>query len=453
MQGIKVDELNNAATAADTVATGDRATLNAEKLTLRAAEAADQIARAAAGNALLQSAMAQVVATQAIAATNQANVIGSAANPLGIQVTGVVNVVAGPTDSFLAVIGDTAINEIQATGSVTLISTGAITNGAPLNTPNVTAAGLTIIAANGIGTASNPLLTRVGTLNAANTGGGDIAISNSYGIGAALNISGVSHTGGGNVVISSTGDAAAGQGITISGPISAVGAGTVTINSGSPLTIAADITSAGAITLSAAETPATGDDLTVNPGVTIQSTGSSVTLQAGDNVNVQAGSTIQADASITITASHNHSLTETAGATVVVEGTLIATSALIDVDSTDSRDATFTITPSAATPITVTGGLGSNTLNFNADGLAVTIQGNQITAAGDQPVTFNNFAAVNILNPAGGGSITLNAAAGIDDAMTLTGTSPGAGTFALKRRHAHLLQRGERLRVSRRHPE
>ena len=51
-----------------------------------------------------------------------------------------------------------------------------------------------------------------------------------------------------------TDNAAAGQGITVTGPISATGAGTdnVTINSGSPLTIAANITSAGAITLTAA---------------------------------------------------------------------------------------------------------------------------------------------------------------------------------------------------------
>ncbi len=74
---------------------------------------------------------------------------------------------------------------------------------------------------------------------------------------------------------------------------------------------------------------------------------------------------------------------------------------------------------------------GTNTLNFNADGLAVTIQGDQITAAGQQPVTFSNFAAVNILNPTGAGSVTLDATAGMDDAMVLTGTGPEAGTFTL----------------------
>ena len=89
----------------------------------------DAIAQAAAGNALLQSETAAVVSTQAIAATDQANVIGSPSAPLGLQVTGAINVTAGPTDSYLQVAGNTAVDQIQATGSVTLISTGAITAG------------------------------------------------------------------------------------------------------------------------------------------------------------------------------------------------------------------------------------------------------------------------------------------------------------------------------------
>jgi hypothetical protein len=408
---------------------GELASLGVAVAALQADLVADGIAEAAAENTLLQSETAQVVSNQAIAATDQANVIGSLTDPIGIQVSGVLNVSAGPTDSYLQVVGDTAIDQIVATGSVTLISTGAITNGAPANTANIVATGLTIQAVNGIGTAANPLLTRVGTLNAINTGSGDIDISNTYGAGAALSITGISNSGGGNVVISNKGNVAAGQGITVNGPISAIGAGTVTINSGSPLTIAANVTSASAITLSAAESPTPGDDLTVNPGVTIQSTTSSVTLQAGDNVTVPTGSTIEASTTITITADHNNA--DTTGANVVVAGTLIAPSALINVDATDSSNNTFTITPSVTTPITVNGGLGNDTLNFNANGLPVTILGNQITAAGDQPVTFNNVEAVNILNPAGGGSITLNAAAGINDALSLTGTGPGAGTFTL----------------------
>ena len=239
--------------AADILAGTDNATLQAELLTQQTAEGSDQIAQAAAGT-LLQSETAQVVANQAIAATNQGNVIGSISDPLGIQVTGVVNVTAGPTDSFLQVVGNTALDQIQATGSVTLISTGAITNAAPADTPNILATGLTITAVNGIGTAADPLLTRVGTLNATNTGSGDIDINDTAGTPAALDITGISNMGGGNVNISNDGNAAAGEGITVTGPIAATGAGTdlVTLNSGSPLTISASMTfwRRSAITLS-----------------------------------------------------------------------------------------------------------------------------------------------------------------------------------------------------------
>jgi hypothetical protein len=430
VESIKLVTISVNDTAADFTLNSALTTLGLAMATQDALSESDSIAIAAAGNSLLQSQTAQVLADQAIAATDQGNVIGSATDPLGIQVSGVVNVIAGPTDSYLAVLGDTALGQIQATGSVTLISTGAITNGAPANTPNIVATGLTISAVNGIGTSSNPLLTRVGTLNATNTGSGDIDISNTYGAGAALDITGVSNTSGGNVVISNEGNVAAGQGITVSGPITATGAGTVQINSGSPLTVAANITSASAITLSAAESPAAGDDLTVLPGVTIDSTGSSVTLQAGDNVTVSAGSTIEANTTITITGDYNHSASETAGANVIVVGTLIAPSALINVDPTDNANDTFTITPSSVTPITVVGGSGSDVLNINA-GAPVTIVGNQITVAGDQPVTFSQIEGVNILNPAGGGSVTLNATPGMNDALTLTGTGPGMGTFTL----------------------
>ena len=258
--------------------------------------ASNSIAQAAAANALLQSETAQVVANQAIAALDQANVIGSPTAPLVLQVTGAINVTAGPTDSYLQVVGNTAVDQIQATGSVTLISTGAITNGALPGVPNILATGLTITAVNGIGTAANPLLTRVGTLNATNTGSGDIDINNTAGTPAGLDITGISNSGGGNVDISNEGNAAAGEGITVTGPISATGAGTeLTINSGSPLTIAANVTSAGAIShCRRRNRRRTGDDLTVDSGVTIQSTASSVSLQAGDNVIVPSGSTIEA---------------------------------------------------------------------------------------------------------------------------------------------------------------
>ncbi len=370
---------------------------------------------------------AALVAQQAINALDQGTVIGSPTAPIVLQVTGAVNVTAGPTDSYLQVAGSTAVNQINATGSVTLISTGAISHGSGGGT-DITATGLTISAANGIGTMTNHLVTQVPTLSATNTSSGDIYIDNTTAT-PALDITGISNSGGGNINISNTGNGPTDDGINVTGPISAAG-GTAGINitSGSPLTIASNVIGPGAITLTAAaDAPYVGNNLTVDSGVTVQSTASSVSLSAGNNIDIPDGSTIAAATNITITGG-------AASADVDVEGTLTtATQANIGVAAGTNNENTFTITPSASTPITVTGGTaaGSNVLNFNADGAAVTISGDTITATGDKSVTFSDFAIVNILNPAGGGSVTLNAAAGVSDTMVLTGTAPGAGTYTL----------------------
>ena len=175
-------------------------------------------------------------------------------------------------------------------------------------------------------------------------------------------------------------------------------------------------------------------------GVTIQS-GSSVTLTAASNVDIASGSTIEAASTspITITANTNDA---SSGATVTIDGTLSAQSASIGVDPNATGNETFTITPSATTPITVNGGSdssGDNTLNYNAAGLAPTLSETMsnnevtytITAAGVAPVTFTNIEIVNITNAAGGGSFTLMGLSGQANAMSLVGTGQGAGTATL----------------------
>ncbi|QEG38732.1 dockerin type I domain-containing protein [Roseimaritima ulvae] len=436
---IAKDKIDRQAGDAETELTEAKAELAAARSTLTLAtqtrnafQESFSIADAAAVKAgIIRDASARV-RDQAVLARDQANVIGTFTAPLGLQVAGVINVTAGPTDSYLQVVGDTAVDLIQATGSVTLISTGVISDADAGGGADITGLGLRTIADGGIGTAADPLETRVDTLNATNTTGGDIAIANTVGTPAALNITGISNVGGGDVIVSNQGNTAAGQGITVSGPINASGAGAaVTLNSGSPLTVAADVIAPGPVTLTASETAGPGDDLTVNTGVTIESTGASVLLRAGDNVNVASGATVKAATSVTITANFSDDAGDATGAEVVVAGQLVAPSALINVDPTADDDDTFTITPSVATPITVDAEDGSDTLNFVADGLAVTILGNTITAAGRAPVTFNNFEFVNITNVAGDGSVTLLTAPGDADVMILTGTGQGAGTFTL----------------------
>src|SRR5262249_14404555 len=76
-----------------------------------------------------------------------------------------------------------------------------------------------------------------------------------------------------------------------------------------PLTVASDITMGGDINLTTTEgaepppLPAPDDDLTVNSGVTVRSTGGNVTLTSGDSIIVQSGATVRSDLAITGTVS------------------------------------------------------------------------------------------------------------------------------------------------------
>src|SRR5207302_8130779 len=75
--------------------------------------------------------------------------------------------------------------------------------------------------------------------------------------------------------------------------------GTTTLVAASPITIAINNTSAGTLTATATETiPPTPnvDNVTVNAGVTVQSTGGDVVFQAGDNLVVNATAQVLATA-------------------------------------------------------------------------------------------------------------------------------------------------------------
>jgi hypothetical protein len=74
----------------------------------------------------------------------------------------------------------------------------------------------------------------------------------------------------------------------------------VIITAASPLTVSSNVMAVGDINLTAAETASPGDDLTVDPGITVQSTGGNVTLQAGDNVLLKPASVVQASGTVTL---------------------------------------------------------------------------------------------------------------------------------------------------------
>jgi hypothetical protein len=163
----------------------------------------------------------------------------------------------------------------------------------------------------------------------------------------------------------------------------------------------------------------------------VQANEAPVNLSAGNNVLVQAGSTISATNNvITITANTDANPN---GATVTVAGSLLAQLVSIGVGVNSTGNEIFNITPSAFTPITVNGGsstAGPNTLNFNAQGLSVTISGNTIRAGSLAPLTFTNIQFVNITN-ATGSSLALNGTSGVANTMSLVGTGQQAGTATL----------------------
>ena len=104
--------------------------------------------------------------------------------------------------------------------------------------------------------------------------------------------------GSGNTTIVNTGA------LTYDGAGNGGTSGNVTITATSPLTIAGSISSPGNITLTAGETNDPGvfaDDLTLNGGVGISSTGGNITLRAGDGI-ITNGNTIGATGTVTLTA-------------------------------------------------------------------------------------------------------------------------------------------------------
>ncbi|WP_197993345.1 LamG-like jellyroll fold domain-containing protein, partial [Gimesia aquarii] len=208
--------------------------------------------------------------------------------------------------------------------------------------------------------------------------GNEVALRAATGIGDGNDIDTVvsvlvASSPGGNIEVSNTGALEIG---TVFVGVALVGinadTGEATILTASPLTIASDVTAAGAVTLTAGDSAGPGDDLTINAGVTVESTGANVVLNAGDDFLLSLGGEVIANTTIEINVDPSGGDPDPVGSTVDLLGNVDATQTTIN----GGADADiFNILPTADSPITVNGGDPTlpgpgDVLNMDFSGLA-----------------------------------------------------------------------------------
>jgi autotransporter-associated beta strand protein len=242
----------------------------------------------------------------------------------------------GSNDGLLALGSNTLTTVSSATiADVTSSAGGGIVAGTAIidgdDDNNITGLSIYLQAATGIGSA-DPLETAVGAIQVNNTTSGDVQIANSNG-GAALTISDLRTLGFGARNLG----------------------GALTITNASPLVVAANTSGAGAVLLAAGDSAATGDDLTVNAGVLVESTGSSVTLNAGDDAFVTGN--VTAATTVTVNVDEGNADAGVGGAvtiTGVITTPLVGGGAFLTGDVDDDE---FNFAPQATTAFDVNGDL------------------------------------------------------------------------------------------------
>ena len=213
---------------------------------------------------------------------------------------------------------------------------------------------------------TQPIQAAAGTIRLRTTAAAPTAIAQTAAgdvLGAALGI----QVAGGNVLLTGDDndvDTLAGAGATALSFIDDDGFSIATVTAGTTgcgYATVSGIVASGAINLTATDNPGPGDDITV-AGVTVQSTGASVTLNAGDNVDIPSGSAIQAGTNILINVDGSAGTDAdvnllTGGSTVTLRGAAsvgnVALHALT-INGGDDYD-TFTVKPQTGTPINVDG--------------------------------------------------------------------------------------------------
>ena len=280
---------------------------------------------------------------------------------------------------------DILLGDVTATDKVAIHALGLITDSLagevnPAANANVTATSLVLISTGGVGN-TDDIDTAVTYLAAAG-GTGDVRVTNS-----------------GPLTITSAKAAPAGVEFTalpgIPDTTGVTGNGTGEITALSPLTVAANTIMGASVTLTASDDAAAGDILTVNSGITVQSTGSTVTLNAGDGVNLigsPAASVIDGFTGVSINVDNIGGLGAGLGSASTLAGT-IRTSA-----------------PTGANHITITSGSGGDTFT----------QTGSITASGTGDITISLGAGNDQYDAASTATAVLTA---LDDTITINGNN------------------------------
>ncbi|WP_425616202.1 beta strand repeat-containing protein [Anatilimnocola sp. NA78] len=257
----------------------------------------------------------------------------------------------GSNDSLLALgantlttAGDATIANVSTAAGGGIIAGGAIIDGD--DDVNITGPDVFLQAATGIG-AGNTLETSVSAIQLFNTTSGEIDVLNS--VGGLLTVSDLRTLGFG----------ARNDG------------GATTVVNSSPLTIAANSISVGNVTYTATDdndAPTLDDDLTINAGVTVQSTTANVFLNAGDDasINGNVSAALQVVIGVDVGDAELPAGTDaTTGGTLTIANAAVITTPLAPAGGTylngnDDYD-TFNLAPQGTTEFFINGNLPTGT--------------------------------------------------------------------------------------------
>ena len=353
---------------------------------------------------------------------------------------GTVNVHAGATINFAGVVttnGGAAASDIIDGSSYTLQTAGGnVTLTAPddirLDIINA-GAGTAILTADVDSNADGAIVDALGGEAAAIITATSAVLRAATGIGngndlemAVSNVA-FSNTTSGNVEIDNTG------GLTITtvdglATSSNVGTGTATISASSPVTFAVNTSSGGNLTANATEDAGAlaTDDVTVNAGVTVQSTAGDVTFNAGDDIVINGTATVQATAAngdVTLNsgvADNDNVGTQTLDGTVSANTTNGVVTLNLNADGSATQAGTGTITAN-----------GLRLLGTGADGsfalaTSTTNDVNTIAAATTGAINLRDDDGLTVGTVGGTAGITTS-----DDAVTIESSNGAGGTITV----------------------